>query len=178
MRRLSLFLALAACLAPARAAEVWLLIDTHRLTLSVMEGDRVREVFRDIAIGRGGVGKARRGDGKTPLGTFRVVRIERDSPFRLFFGLDYPNLDHARRAFRRGIIDRLTLRAIERALRAGRMPPADTPLGGNIGIHGLGRADPHIHRAFNWTQGCIALTNAQIEALRPWVKLGTRVVIR
>ncbi|RMD68704.1 MAG: L,D-transpeptidase [Gammaproteobacteria bacterium] len=174
-----ILLLLFALYAPCALAQPWLLIDTERLTLSVMEGNKVKKVYRNIAIGRGGVTEERkRGDGKTPKGVFHVVRIEKKTPFRLFFGLDYPNRAHAERAFRRGIIDRFTLRAIERALRMGRMPPADTPLGGNIGIHGLGNADPRIHQALNWTQGCIALTNAQIEDLSAWVRLGTRVVIR
>ena len=58
-------------------------------------------------------------------------------------------------------------------------PPQDTPLGGQIGIHGLGHGNPGIHNAgINWTSGCVALDNRQIEALRPWVKVGMRVEIR
>ena len=54
-------------------------------------------------------------------------------------------------------------------------PP--TTLGGLIGIHGIGKGDPRVHRDFNWTFGCVALTNEQIDQLRPWVRLGTRVVL-
>ena len=58
------------------------------------------------------------------------------------------------------------------------MPPQQTALGGHIGIHGIGAGDPRIHEDFNWTSGCIALTNAQIDDLAGWVRLGMRVVVR
>ena len=66
-------------------------------------------------------------------------------------------------------------------MRAGRTPPQNTRLGGAIGIHGIGEetADKlHIHDNLDWTEGCIALRNAEINELRPFLGLGTRVVIR
>jgi hypothetical protein len=60
----------------------------------------------------------------------------------------------------------------------GRLPPQNTALGGRIGLHGLGRGDPKVHQQFNWTNGCIALTNEQIDQLLTWVGKGTRVSIR
>jgi lipoprotein-anchoring transpeptidase ErfK/SrfK len=51
-------------------------------------------------------------------------------------------------------------------------------LGGHIGIHGVGRGDLRIHQQFDWTQGCIALTNEQIEQLQNLVRVGDRVVIQ
>ncbi len=68
--------------------------------------------------------------------------------------------------------------AILRAFQEQAIPPQETPLGGYIGIHGIGRGDPAIHQKFNWTQGCIALTNRQIDDLSKWVHVGMRVVIR
>ena len=56
----------------------------------------------------------------------------------------------------------------------------DTPLGGAIGIHGIGEENDdrlHVQRWQNWTQGCIALTNREIRELRRFVDVGTRVVI-
>jgi hypothetical protein len=69
-------------------------------------------------------------------------------------------------------------RAINLAHQQGREPPSNTGLGGNIGIHGIGAGDPQVHEDFNWTEGCIALTNEQIEELARWIHLGTRVVVR
>ena len=61
------------------------------------------------------------------------------------------------------------------------MPPQNTRLGGYIGIHGVGevtREKMKIHRAVNWTDGCIALTNKDINTLRKYVSIGTPVIIR
>jgi lipoprotein-anchoring transpeptidase ErfK/SrfK len=72
----------------------------------------------------------------------------------------------------------MQLDSILKALQQHRTPPQNTPLGGRLGIHGIGRANPAIHKAINWTDGCVALTNQQIRQLSPWVQVGTRVVIR
>ena len=60
----------------------------------------------------------------------------------------------------------------------GDIPPQVTPLGGYLGIHGVGEGDPGIHADFNWTHGCIALTNQQIDDLAGWIRIGMRVVVR
>lgn len=162
----------------AAGSDAWVSIDTQRSTLSVMRGDRVVATFPDISIGRGGVSRERRvGDQSTPLGEFQVVKIREASYFHRFFIIDYPNEERATVALRNGEIDESTFRAIRVAVRSGRLPPQGTALGGNLGIHGLGRGDPRLHEAFNWTLGCIALTNEQIDQLTRWVHVGTRVVI-
>ena len=70
----------------------------------------------------------------------------------------------------------MTYERVRTAWSNGRTPPQDTPLGGQIGIHGVGAGDPRIHSAgINWTSGCVALDNHQIDALRPMVKKGMRV---
>jgi len=164
----------------ARSAEgTWILIDTGIRTLSVMDGDRVLHVYGEISIGRNGVtrGKAVR-DNKTPLGTYRISSIRIDTVFHRFFVISYPSLADAERAHASGRIDSADLAAIRRAHERGQEPPASTPLGGNIGIHGIGQGDPRIHEDYNWTDGCIALTNEQIDSLSRWIRLGTKVVIR
>lgn len=166
-------------LAPVPAgAEIWLRVITAELRLDVMEGERRVHSYPDIAIGRYGTTTAKRaGDGMTPLGKFRILEQSARTDFHRFFVLDYPNLAHARAALSAGRIRPVVHRRIEQALRAGRLPPQHTGLGGFIGIHGLGEGDPAIHAAFNWTEGCIALTNAQIDDLAQWVGTGTRVII-
>jgi murein L,D-transpeptidase YafK len=161
-------------------ASPWLLVDTKADALIVMQGNRPIESFRQIAVGSSGAGlKYRRGDNKTPLGIFRVGWINDQSRFKTFIGLDYPNPDYAERALREHRIDALTYERIRAAWTTGRTPPQDTPLGGQIGIHGIGAGNPGVHSAgIDWTSGCIALDNRQIDALRPWVKVGMRVEIR
>lgn len=159
--------------------DTWLLVETVPRVLKVMQGDEELEVFPHVAIGRHGadVDKAH-GDKKTPLGEYRIGWVNENSKFHRFLGLTYPNIDNAKRAFRDGLIGEETVRRIMRAEMEEGVPPQNTPLGGQIGIHGLGAADREIHDAFDWTSGCIALTNQEIDRLARWIKKGTVVVIR
>jgi len=163
----------------AQEDKTWLLVDTQKLTLSVMQGNTVRQIYEGISIGRAGAAAdKRRGDDKTPLGQFHIVRITADTPFRRFFGLDYPTLEHAQRALSAGVITPHQYAAIRHFHELGQVPPQATPLGGYIGIHGLGEGDVRIHEDFNWTNGCIALTNEQIDDLAQWIRIGMRVIVR
>ncbi len=159
--------------------EIWILVDTRALTLSLMRGEEVVGRYDNIAIGsNGATWNKRAGDEKTPRGDFRINEIRTSERFHLFLSLDYPTLEHARRALRDG---RLTAAEFDRVRDAGVRglgPPQNTSLGGFIGIHGLGAGSEEVHRAFNWTNGCVALTNEQVEALATQVKAGTRVRIR
>ncbi len=156
----------------------WLLVDTSAQSLMVMEGQTIKQRFDNISVGRNGTAPLRyRGDNTTPLGTFRIAWVNPNSRYKTFFGFDYPNLPLAEQALRRGLIDLAAYNEISSAIRHGQLPPQNTPLGGYLGIHGLGRADPKIHATMNWTQGCIALTNQQIDELSQWIEVGTRVVI-
>lgn len=158
--------------------EIWLQVDTQALEVRLMRGRSVLRVYEDIAIGRFGTTSDKRHlDGKTQLGEFRINRIKYDSSFHRFFGIDYPRLDQAERALQQGNLSRADFQAIREAIRARRAPPQNTALGGHLGIHGIGAGDPTVHSEYNWTQGCVALTNTQIDELTPWLKLGTRIVI-
>lgn len=157
----------------------WLLVETETLTLKVMQGEETLQTYPGIAIGRFGTTAAKRSlDGKTPLGEFRITRIAQRTSFHRFFGLDYPNLAHARAGLEAGHINRSEFAAIRTALQRGETPPQQTALGGLIGIHGLGEGDPTVHADFNWTNGCVALTNEQVDDLAQWVHEGMRVIIR
>lgn len=160
-------------------ARIWLFIDSKQRTVAVMHGSERVEIFHGAAFGRGGVAPFRReGDGKTPMGVFHVSWINPESSYHRFFGLDYPAASHAEEALRGRAIDERTYHAILAARRGGRVPPQDTALGGHIGIHGVGRHDPDDHRLFDWTLGCVALRDDQIDALARWVSIGTMVVIQ
>lgn len=172
-----LLLLLAPVLAQA-SDEIWLQVDTGALELRVLRGVEVVRIYRDIAIGRFGTTEdKRRLDGKTPLGEYRISLIKNNSKFHRFFGFDYPHLRHAERALQRGELSVEDYLRVRNAVRAGRVPPQNTPLGGHLGIHGIGAGEPEVHTDFNWTNGCIALTNEQIEELTPWLRVGTRVVV-
>ncbi|MCK7579347.1 MAG: L,D-transpeptidase family protein [Chromatiales bacterium] len=88
-----LMLSLSAMPTLASDKDIWLLVDTGRRILKVMEGEEAR-VFAPIAIGRNGAGFYKtRGDDKTPLGEYRIGWINDKSKFHRFFGFTYPNLE-------------------------------------------------------------------------------------
>jgi lipoprotein-anchoring transpeptidase ErfK/SrfK len=176
--RLSALCWLASVCGPVTADDVWIDIDTGSRSLTVMDGGDTLRVFENISVGRNGVTSEKVvKDRRTPLGSYRVRRINEESRFHIFFGFDYPNLQQSQSAFRAGRISYDQLKSIRKAHYLGREPPSDTPLGGLIGTHGLGEGDPAIHEEYNWTDGCIALTNEDVDELAGWIRLGTRVEV-
>jgi murein L,D-transpeptidase YafK len=164
---------------PVLAEGVRVVVDTGAGTLRVFDGQRLLASYDDISIGRFGVtSDKRRGDNKTPLGHFRVGWITRRTHYYRFLGLTYPSLEIASRAFAKGLISKEEWLEIRRAEKSGEVPPQHTPLGGMIGIHGIGDGDPEVHRRYNWTNGCVALTNEEVERLLSWVSVGTPIEIR
>ena len=160
-------------------AVTWILVDTRRRTLTVFEGEKEVRVFAPAAVGSGGGGiKKKRGDQITPTGRFTIGSIHRSKRFRWFILLNYPSLDYAYRARESGVIDAKVFREIELAHSNGIVPPQDTALGGYIGIHGVGEGSLKVHRLLDWTDGCIALDNGQIEELAKLVTKSTPVEIK
>jgi L,D-peptidoglycan transpeptidase YkuD (ErfK/YbiS/YcfS/YnhG family) len=140
----------------------------RRLTL-YSNGERVR-VF-PVALGFEPAGdKVKQGDGRTPEGDFYVCMKNERSKFYLSLGLSYPNVEDAERGLRDGLITRAQHKQIIDAIGRGAKPPWNTPLGGEIFIHGGGTAS-------DWTWGCVALANEQVKELFDAVPFGTHVRI-
>jgi murein L,D-transpeptidase YafK len=157
----------------------WVLIDSETDQLIVHRKGAPPIVFKNIAFGAAGVKEKQRiGDDVTPRGSYRVGWIRNSNKFETFIGLTYPSLPDAERGYRRGVINLATYERIKGAHVDGRMPPQDTRLGGFIGIHGVGKGSLEIHRMANWTAGCIAVENSQIDELARLVQPGTQVEIR
>lgn len=114
--------------------------------------DRVLRQYR-VGLGWAPVGQKRReGDGRTPEGAYIIDRRNPQSRFHLSLGVSYPRPS-----------DRV------RAREAGDAP------GGDIFIHGKG---PEFADASgDWTDGCIAVTDRQIEQIYAMVRKGTPIVI-
>jgi len=98
------------------------------------------------------------GDLRTPEGWYRTSDRP-TSRFHRAIAVHYPNLDDAERGVGAGDIDAATRDEIAAALADGVEPPQHTALGGEILIHGGGSAA-------DWTLGCVALDDADIDALR------------
>lgn len=159
--------------------DIWLLIDTEKLIMEVKQGSKTIETYKNIAIGQNGSGhKQKRGDNITPQGNYAISWVNDESDYYRFFGFDYPSIDDAERALANKTINQQTYHAIIQAHHENQVPPQNTPLGGRIGIHGLGEADQKIHQILNWTHGCIALNNQQIDDLSRWIEKGTKVKVR
>lgn len=97
------------------------------------------------------------GDGRTPEGIYTIDGRNPDSRFHRSLRISYPNaLD------------------LERSAAAGYLP------GGDIVIHGIGDVPPSAagqHPNLDWTEGCIAVTNAEIEEIWRAVDDGTPIAI-
>jgi murein L,D-transpeptidase YafK len=166
-------------MAAEEAGEVWLLVDTESLTLVIMRGDTELRRYDNIAIGSNGPTLAKLvSDETTPLGDFHISGINPRSRYHLFLALDYPTMEHAQRALEDGRIDIEEYVAVSNAWLAGDPPPQNTRLGGYLGIHGLGDGSTEIHGIVNWTDGCIAVTNEQVDELASLVGVGTKVSVR
>lgn len=115
--------------------------------------------------------KIKQGDQCTPEGKFYVCVKNPKSRYYLSLGLSYPSMEHAEKGLQENLITEKEYTEIVRSLTRGTVPPWNTALGGEIFIHG--GAD-----VWQWTYGCVALKNKDIEELYRVVKLGTEVVIK
>ena len=135
-----------------------ILVEKSSHRLSLFQGGRVARTYL-VALGQQPVGdKIRRGDMRTPEGRFRIEARNPQSKFHRALRISYPDSAHRARARRLGV----------------------SP-GGDIMIHGLPSRQAWVgaaHRDFDWTEGCIALTNQEIEEIWSTVPVGTPINIR
>lgn len=135
-----------------------IIIDKSSRQLSLLKNGRVIKSYK-VALGRNPVGhKEREGDNKTPEGSYIIDKHNPKSAFHLSLHISYPSKS-----------DR------ERAQRVGVRP------GGDIMIHGLKNGLGWIgalHRFADWTQGCIAVTDKEIEEISAAVPDGTPIEIQ
>lgn len=111
----------------------------------------------EIALGFAPEGdKAREGDGKTPEGVFRITHRNPNSAYHLSLGINYPQPEDIIRASANGV----------------------SP-GGDIFIHGQPNGSGRfVTIPYDWTAGCIALSDTEIEELWAITPDGTEVEIR
>jgi murein L,D-transpeptidase YafK len=135
-------------------------------------------VAMDIAIGRQELGrKTSAGDNRTPEGRYRIVAPASEGRFHLFIPIDYPARADADIAWLEDRISGADYWRIVSALKEGLLPPQDTPLGGDIGFHGEGERWQGDSQNHDWTYGCIAVTDREIEFLAERIEIGVPVWI-
>ncbi len=144
----------------------WIVIEksSRRLTLFA-DGQAVLRCR--AALGANPTGhKRQEGDGRTPEGDYFVC-LKREGKYGPSLGVSYPNVLDAEV----GGLPRETVSLIaERAARSER-PPWGTPLGGEIYIHAGGSSR-------DWTQGCVALDDADMRALYDLADVGDTILIK
>jgi murein L,D-transpeptidase YafK len=139
-------------------------------TLSVFGGDALLKTYR-VALGFSPSGdKEIEGDGKTPEGRFYIFTKNPESKFHLSLGISYPSIDDAERGLTNDLISQHEADSIVRSINENGKPMQKTKLGGEIYIHGGGVEN-------DWTDGCIALKDNEIEELFELVSRGTFVDI-
>ncbi|HEX6124914.1 MAG TPA: L,D-transpeptidase [Pyrinomonadaceae bacterium] len=151
----------------------------HRYSIVIRKRDRTLELFDSntrvksyaVVLGFAPEGdKEREGDGKTPQGEFYIFVKNPQSRFHLSLGISYPAAQDAEHGLAAGMISQEERDAIVFAIDNQQMPLQKTALGGEIYIHGGGTDG-------DWTRGCIAMSNEDIEELYNTVPVGTRVFI-
>jgi len=156
-----------------------LVVWKSQYSLTLFKGSSpVKTYWAVFGKGYGDGDKERSGDKRTPEGDFYICSMNHSKRFYKFLGLSYPGLKHAEQGLQRGVITPREYEEIEQAHRERRQPTWDTRLGGAIGIHGRMLEDPVVWaNRQNWTDGCIALTNTDMDELFSIVSLGTPVTI-
>jgi murein L,D-transpeptidase YafK len=161
-RRVGVLIALIAALACSAAARALqadkIVIVKSTRTMTLLAGEKVLKTYK-VALGTAPIGPKRvEGDHKTPEGNYNIDARNPQSRFHLALHISYPSAEDQQRAH-----------------KLGARP------GGAIMIHGLPGPFAYLgplHRQTDWTDGCIAVTNAEIEEIWRLVPLGTKVEIR
>jgi murein L,D-transpeptidase YafK len=154
-------------------------IKPEKTEIKVYKKDRILELYGDgeligrfkVALGGAPEGnKKKEGDKRTPEGRYYICTRNGNSKFKLFLGLSYPDVKAAEVGISEGLIDKDTYNKIEAAQELKIQPPWNTPLGGEVGIHGGGTAS-------DWTAGCIALSDEDIEIIWEYAPMKTPMEI-
>ena len=126
--------------------------------LELLANGKVIRTYQ-VALGRGGMApKDREGDGRTPEGHYIIDSRNASSHYHKALHISYPNAEDRKRAEKLGV----------------------SP-GGAIMIHGLPNGMGWLgstHRLYDWTLGCVAVTDDEIDEIWKMAPVGTPVEIR
>ncbi len=137
-----------------------ILVEKAHRKLYLRQGKNIVKTYK-ISLGRNPVGaKVKSGDNKTPEGAYYIVSHNPHSKFHLSLRISYPNSAQIKAA-----------------------EEGNYSTGGDIMIHGFPNKVPTavfnlFHKFKDWTAGCIAVTNTEIEEIYNLVKDGTPITIK
>jgi len=136
-------------------ADKVIVIKNEKLLLLLHNG-KILKSYK-VSIGRNPGRRVRQGDNRTPEGTYVIDRRNPRSSFYKALHISYPNASDIRLARELGV----------------------SP-GGEVSIHGLPKGFEDLgayHADFNWTRGCIAVSNEEMDEIWELVADGTPVKI-
>mgnify|MGYP006314412107 FL=1 len=162
-------------------SDVNLVVDRKTYTLNVYEDTVFIKAYR-VSLGRNLSDKKKLSeDGATPIGTYKICSINSHETYYKFLKLNYPNLEDASEALRKSLITQKQFNQIKFEYYYEECVSSNTVLGGDIGIHGIGRLNPifkNLPFVYNWTDGSIALSNESLDEILSVINTGTQVVIK
>jgi murein L,D-transpeptidase YafK len=162
-------------------SDVNLVVDRKTYTLNVYEDTVFIKAYR-VSLGRNLSDKKKLSeDGATPIGTYKICSISNHQTYYKFLKINYPNLEDASEALRKSLITQKQFNQIKFEYYYEECVSSNTVLGGNIGIHGIGRLNSifkNLPFVYNWTDGSIALSNESLDEILSVIKIGTQVVIK
>jgi murein L,D-transpeptidase YafK len=142
---------------PANTTIDRIVVEKSARTLSIFRVGKKLKTYR-VALGRNPIGpKEEEGDMKTPEGVYRIDNRKADSDYNVALHISYPSAEDNTRAAARNV-----------------------SAGCDIEIHGLpnGHSWADFHPTQDWTAGCIAVTDEEIEELWRVTPDGTPIEIR
>jgi murein L,D-transpeptidase YafK len=143
---------------PANAKADRVIVMKKERTLTLMSQGKVLKTYK-VALGGDPVGaKTRQGDHKTPEGVYQLDRRNAQSQFYKSIHISYPDAKDTTRAKKLGV----------------------SP-GGDVYVHGLPNGYKWLgagHRLKDWTDGCVAVTDEEIDEIWRVVPDGTVIEIR
>lgn len=164
-------LAVAAAGGPAPKPKYSLVVLKSKRTLQLFDAGKLTKTYK-VVLGQQPVAvKRKEGDLATPEGDYYICTKNPQSRFHLSLGISYPGPRDAVRGLREKLITQAEHDAIVKACKAGKIPPWNTALGGEVFVHGGGTS-------CDWTWGCVALDNADIEELYRLIPVGTPITIK
>lgn len=147
-----------------------IVVKKRERALEVFDGNKLVKTY-PVGLGFAPDGdKEKQGDGKTPEGEFYIFVKNPKSKFHLGLGVSYPSKEDAQRGLAGGMITKTQHDQIVKAIDTGKMPLQKTALGGEIYIHGGGAGR-------DWTWGCIALSDSDVEEIYNAVEVGVKITI-